>query len=92
VHEESISGLTEAQAAVWSLGNGSEEMAEEVLGPGGTWARREEKERGERCGKDLAGHHPFIGGRMELGVEASSPVSMPQLQGAGHRSQEGDRV
>jgi hypothetical protein len=46
VHEESIWGLTEAQAAVWRPGDGSEDMAEDVLGAGGTWAWREEKESG----------------------------------------------
>jgi hypothetical protein len=34
----------------WRLSDGGEEMAEEVLGVGGAWARREEKEDGERCG------------------------------------------
>jgi hypothetical protein len=36
-HEESISGFTEARAAAWQPGDGSEEMAEEVLGAGGAW-------------------------------------------------------
>jgi hypothetical protein len=45
-HEESISGFTEARAAAWRPGNDGEEMAEEVLGAGGAWARREEMRRG----------------------------------------------
>jgi hypothetical protein len=50
VHGESISGLTEAWALVWRLGDGDEETAKEALDKGDTWARREEKESGERCG------------------------------------------
>jgi hypothetical protein len=45
VHRESTSSITEAQAAVWRLIDGGEEMVEEVLGAGGAWARREEKRR-----------------------------------------------
>jgi hypothetical protein len=63
VHGESISGLTRAWAAMWRLGEGGQETVEEVLGAGSAWARREEKESGERCGEDRVGHHPFIGGR-----------------------------
>jgi hypothetical protein len=59
VHEESILGLTGAQAAVWRPGDGGEDMVEEVLGAGGTWAWREEKESGERCGGGRWGC-PFI--------------------------------
>jgi hypothetical protein len=32
------------------MGNSGEEVAVEALGEGGAWARREEKEDGERCG------------------------------------------
>jgi hypothetical protein len=67
VHGESILGLTGARAAVWRSGNGDEETVEEVLSAGGAWAWREEKESGERCSEDRAGHHPFIEGR--TGVE-----------------------
>jgi hypothetical protein len=63
VHRESISGLTGARVAVWRAGNGGEETTEEALGAGNAWARRDEKESGERCGKDQAVHRPFIGGR-----------------------------
>jgi hypothetical protein len=63
VHGESISGLTGARAAVWRLGNSGEEMEEEALGVGRAWARREEKESGERYGEDRVGHRPFIRGR-----------------------------
>jgi hypothetical protein len=45
VHGESTSGLTGARAAVWRLVGGGEETAEEALGAGGAWARREEKRR-----------------------------------------------
>jgi hypothetical protein len=48
-HWESISGLTRAWAVAWRPGNGSEETVEEVVGVGGAWARREEKEDGETC-------------------------------------------
>jgi hypothetical protein len=60
-----------------------------VLGGGGARAWREEKESGERWGEDRAGHRPFIGGRREVGTEASWPASMPRLEGTGYRSQEG---
>jgi hypothetical protein len=50
VHGESISGLTGAWATVWRPGDSGEETVEEVLGVGSAWARREEKESGERCG------------------------------------------
>jgi hypothetical protein len=50
VHGESISGLTRVRAAVWQPGDGGEEMVEEALGAGSAHVRREEKERGERCG------------------------------------------
>jgi hypothetical protein len=46
--------------------------------------QREEKESRERCGKDWAGHRPFIGGRREAGSEASWLASMPRLEGIGY--------
>jgi hypothetical protein len=53
VHGESISGLTEARAAMWRTSDGGEEAAVAALGAGGAWTRREEKESGERCGGGL---------------------------------------
>jgi hypothetical protein len=47
---ESISGLTRVRAAGRRLGDGGEEMVEEALSVGDTWAWREEKESGEMCG------------------------------------------
>jgi hypothetical protein len=61
VHGESISGLTGARVAVRRPGDGGEEMVEEALGAGGTWAWREEKESGERCGGERRSS-PFIYG------------------------------
>jgi hypothetical protein len=46
---ESISRLTRAWAVVWWPGDGGEEAAVVVLGAGGAWAWREEKESRERC-------------------------------------------
>jgi hypothetical protein len=63
-----------------------------ALGGGRARARREEKESGERCGEDRAGHRPFIGGRSEVGTKASWPASTPQLEGTGYRSQEEEGV
>jgi hypothetical protein len=42
VYGESISGLTKARATVWRPSDGGEEMAEEALGAGCAWARREQ--------------------------------------------------
>jgi hypothetical protein len=52
LHGESISGLTGARAATWRPGDDGEEVA-------GAWARREEKEDGERSGGGRRGS-PFI--------------------------------
>jgi hypothetical protein len=49
VHGEAISGLTGVRATARWPGNGGEDMVEEALGVGDAWARREEKESGERC-------------------------------------------
>jgi hypothetical protein len=59
VHRESILGLTGARAAVWRSGDSGEETVEEALGAGSTWARREEKESGERCDGERRSS-PFI--------------------------------
>jgi hypothetical protein len=59
VHGESISGLTGARAAMRRPSDGGEETVEEALGVGGAWARREEKESGERCGGEWQSS-PFI--------------------------------
>jgi hypothetical protein len=49
-HREFVLGLTRARAVAWRLGDGGEEMAEEVISVGTSWAQREEKEDRERCG------------------------------------------
>jgi hypothetical protein len=49
VHGEAISGLTGVRTTARWPGNGGEDMVEEALGVGDAWARREEKESGERC-------------------------------------------
>jgi hypothetical protein len=64
VHVESISGLTGARAAVWRLGDDSEETTEEALGVGSTWAQREE-ESGERCGGGQRRFSLYIGAEKE---------------------------
>jgi hypothetical protein len=92
LHGESISGLTGASTAAWRPGDDSEEAAVVALGWGGARAWRAEKESGETCCEDRAGHRPFIGGRRETGANASWPASMPQLEGAGYRSQAGEGV
>jgi hypothetical protein len=51
--------LIEDREAVRRPGNGDEEMVEEALGAFGAWARREEKESGERCGGERRSS-PFI--------------------------------
>jgi hypothetical protein len=63
LHGESISGLTGARMAAWRPGDDGEEAVVVALGGGRARAWREEKEIGERCGKDRVGHCPFIGRR-----------------------------
>jgi hypothetical protein len=58
-HGDPGSGLTKARAAMKWPGNGGEENVEEALGAGSSWARREEKDSGERCGGGWRGS-PFI--------------------------------
>jgi hypothetical protein len=47
---ESVSGLTEARAAVWPPDDGGEEAAVVALDVGSAWVREEEKESRRRCG------------------------------------------
>jgi hypothetical protein len=51
--------LIEDREVVRRPGNADEEMVEEVLGAFDAWARREEKESGERCGGERRSS-PFI--------------------------------
>jgi hypothetical protein len=50
-------------------------VAVEALSVGGAWAWREEKESGERCGKDRVGHRPFIGRQRGPGFMAGVNAS-----------------
>jgi hypothetical protein len=49
-HGESVSSLTGARVVAWRPSNGGEEVVVEALSASGAWARKEEKEDGERCG------------------------------------------
>jgi hypothetical protein len=53
---------------------------------------REERRAEKGVAKTGGGHGPFIGGRREVGAEASWSASMPRLEGTGYRSQEGEGV
>jgi hypothetical protein len=83
--QESISGLTGARAAVWRPGDGGEEMVEEVLGVGGAWARREEKESGERCSGGWRGS-PFIYGPRGRRRSVIKTEKRPVINGGGNGS------